>query len=206
MDLRQIFLGLQGKMIGTLDAHRLATANKVAKGMASELQWRAMLTNYLPERYIIYDCQYSPLLFDEDGTRYVPAESVYAVFEVKAHIDAGNLFYAGEKAASVRRLRRTSAAPLQTKAASADSGRGSDSRYPLESTPRPGFSGRVRADEAGYAHGPRVYTQRPRFRHGVFTEAPAHGPHEQARDRAGLLLRSLAEPAPCYGHGSGCGL
>jgi len=58
---------------------------------------------------IIYDRQYSPLLFDEDGIKHVPAESVYAVFEVKAHIDAGNLAYAGEKAASVRRLRRTSA-------------------------------------------------------------------------------------------------
>src|SRR5258706_7212715 len=129
MDLRDIFLGLQGKMIGTLHAHRLATKNKVAKGAANELQWREMLAKYLRERYsvtegfvldcagkisdqldiIIYDRQYSPLLFDEDGTRYVPAESVYAVFEVKAHIDAGNLAYAGKKAASVRRLRRTSA-------------------------------------------------------------------------------------------------
>src|SRR5258706_11874105 len=129
MDLRDIFLGLQGKMIGTLHAHRLATKNKVAKGAANELQWRELLAKYLPVRYsvtegfvldctgkisdqldiIIYDRQYSPLLFDEDGTRYVPAESVYAVFEVKAHIDAGNLAYAGKKAASVRRLRRTSA-------------------------------------------------------------------------------------------------
>lgn len=129
MNLRDIFLGLQRKMTGTLEAHRMASDNKVAKGTASELQWRAMLANYLPERYcvtegfvvdyrgsisdqldiIICDRQYSPLLFDEDGTRYVPAESVYAVFEVKAHIDAGNLAYAGAKAASVRRLKRTSA-------------------------------------------------------------------------------------------------
>lgn len=129
MDLRQIFIALQNKMAATLEAHRLVSGNTVAKGTASELQWRAMLGQYLPERYcvtegfvldsqgsisdqldiIVYDRHFSPLLFDEDGMRYVPAESVYAIFEVKAHIDAGNLVYAGEKAASVRRLQRTSA-------------------------------------------------------------------------------------------------
>lgn len=118
MHLRDIFLGLQGKMVGTLDAHRMATDNKVAKGAASELQWREMLAKYLPERYsvtegfvldcagkisdqldiIIYDRQYSPLLFDEDGTRYVPAESAYAVFEVKAHIDAAAAHQRGDPA------------------------------------------------------------------------------------------------------------
>src|SRR5439155_4520747 len=39
---------------------------------------------------------------------YVPAEAVYAVFECKPKIDKGYLEYAAEKAASVRRLRRTS--------------------------------------------------------------------------------------------------
>jgi hypothetical protein len=34
---------------------------------------------------------------------------VYAVFEVKPQIDAANIAYAGAKAASVRKLRRTSA-------------------------------------------------------------------------------------------------
>jgi len=128
MDLRGIFLGLQGKMISTLEAHRAALDNKVVKGTASELQWLAMLSKYLPERYcvtsgfvldsrgiisgqidvIIYDRHYCPLLFDEDGARHVPAESVYAVLEVKTLLNSEAVLYAGEKVASVRRLRRTS--------------------------------------------------------------------------------------------------
>jgi hypothetical protein len=39
--------------------------------------------------------------------RYVPAEAVYAVFEVKQRIDDNRLKAASAKAASVRRLRRT---------------------------------------------------------------------------------------------------
>ena len=46
---------------------------------------------------------------DERATRVVSnLSSVYAVFEVKQHLDKGHLEYAGAKAASVRRLRRTS--------------------------------------------------------------------------------------------------
>ena len=51
----------------------------------------------------------TPLLFKDGPATYVPAESVYAVFEVKPTLDAGHVEYAGEKAGSVRRLRRTSA-------------------------------------------------------------------------------------------------
>ena len=39
----------------------------------------------------------------------MPAESVYAVFEVKQNLDKEHIEYAGKKAASVRKLRRTSA-------------------------------------------------------------------------------------------------
>ena len=40
---------------------------------------------------------------------HVPAESVYAVFEVKQDLSLENIRYAGDKIASVRRLHRTSA-------------------------------------------------------------------------------------------------
>ena len=70
---------------------------------AQPQNWLEMLNTYLPERYkadsafvmdhrgrlseqidvVIYDRQYSPLLFKQDGVLYVPAESVYAVFDVK---------------------------------------------------------------------------------------------------------------------------
>jgi hypothetical protein len=58
---------------------------------------------------VIYDRQYTPLLYNQSGQRFVPAESVYAVLEAKQTFDKGNLEYAGRKAASVRNLKRTSA-------------------------------------------------------------------------------------------------
>jgi hypothetical protein len=39
----------------------------------------------------------------------VPAESVYAIFEVKQELDLGNIRYSGDKVATVRKLKRTSA-------------------------------------------------------------------------------------------------
>jgi hypothetical protein len=88
-----------------------------------------MLAKYLPKRYrvckghvvdsrggisdqidlIIHDAHYCPLFLDEEGTCYVPAESVYAVFEAKQELTAAYVKAAGAKAASVRRLFRTSA-------------------------------------------------------------------------------------------------
>ena len=98
-----------------------------AKGNASEENWRELLRSYLPVRYaveggfvidadgmesqqmdlIIFDRQYSPVLFESGGILYVPAESVYGVFEVKQALNKQHVKYAAEKVASVRRLRRT---------------------------------------------------------------------------------------------------
>jgi hypothetical protein len=98
-----------------------------AKGAASEQAWLAMFNAYLPQRYradsafvidcdgelsdqidiVIYDRQYSPLLFHQDGVLYVPAESVYAVFDVKQQLGRWVMLQAASKAASVRKLKRT---------------------------------------------------------------------------------------------------
>jgi hypothetical protein len=130
IDLHKVFLGLQEQMITTLAANREIIQHPTAKGTATELHWLTMLRNYLPSRYatdsafvldcegqiseqidvVIYDRQYSPFLFNQDGARYIPSESVYAVFEVRQELNANNVVYAGEKAASVRGLQRTSAA------------------------------------------------------------------------------------------------
>lgn len=129
IDLRGVFLELQKEMIASLSATRQVVRHSGAKGSSTELQWQTMLTNYLPERYfvdnafvldcegnlseqidvVIYDRQYSPFLFNQNFIKYVPAESVYAALEIKQEIDLGAVKYAGEKVASVRRLRRTSA-------------------------------------------------------------------------------------------------
>jgi hypothetical protein len=128
IELRTIFLNLQKQMIAKLTTNRESIIHPGTKGNASEFSWIDMLNSYLPKRYraasafvldadgkisdqidiVIFDCQYSPLLFNQDGTLYVPAESVYAVIEVKQGLSRESIKYAGAKAASVRRLRRTS--------------------------------------------------------------------------------------------------
>jgi hypothetical protein len=97
-------------------------------GDVNEKHFIEVLRKYLPNRYavdsaividsngatsdqidiIIYDPQYTPTLLDQHDHRYIPAESVYAVFEVKPTINKGYLEYAAEKAESVRVLERTS--------------------------------------------------------------------------------------------------
>lgn len=112
-----------------MGASQAALTHPGAKGEASETNWIEMLQKHLPHRYradrafvidsngkssdqidvVIYDRQYTPLLYNQDGQMFVPAESVYAVFEVKQNLDKAHIEYAGIKAASVRRLHRTSA-------------------------------------------------------------------------------------------------
>ena len=112
---------------------RIAAANIIthpsAKGDVAEVAWRELLSKYLPDRYkvscgfvvsadsqrshqidaIVYDNTYTPLFFGEHGLSCVPAEAVYAVFEIKQEVNARHIRYASEQATSVRDLRRTSA-------------------------------------------------------------------------------------------------
>ena len=57
---------------------------------------------------VVYDRQYSPFILTFQGQKIIPAESVYAVFEAKQTANATLVDYAQKKAASVRRLTRTS--------------------------------------------------------------------------------------------------
>lgn len=107
---------------------RRSLGHPTDKGDASEAVWIDLLKTYLPYRYavskghvvdstgafsdqidvVIYDRQYSPLVFSFRGSLYMPAESVYAVFEAKQDATAETVGYAQKKAASVRALLRTS--------------------------------------------------------------------------------------------------
>ncbi len=127
--LTEILDGLQARLEGGLRGSRLAVTHPGARGEASEDDWLRVLKDHLPRRYqadrafvidsqgscseqidvVIYDRQYSPFLFNQANQRYVPAESVYAVLEVKQDLTREHVVYAGNKAASVRRLHRTSA-------------------------------------------------------------------------------------------------
>lgn len=129
VSLRELFLRQQAVMIAQLQASRSTLPHPGTKGDATELHWIEMLAKHLPRRYcvrkaqvmdhtgtlseamdiVIYDAQYSPLLLEDGPACYVPAESVYAVAEVRQELDKGNIEYAGGKAASVRALKRTSA-------------------------------------------------------------------------------------------------
>jgi hypothetical protein len=127
--LTEILAGLQARLEGELRGNRAAVTHPGARGEASEDDWLHILKDHLPHRYqadrafvidangacsdqidiVVYDRQYSPFLYNQVNQRYVPAESVYGVLEVKQDLSRDHLLYAGEKAASVRRLHRTSA-------------------------------------------------------------------------------------------------
>lgn len=98
------------------------------RGEVNEQFFIDVLRKYLPGRYtvhkaaildsegqvsdsidvVVHDRQYTPTLLDSESHRYIPAEAVYAIFECKPKIDKDYLEYAARKAASVRRLKRTS--------------------------------------------------------------------------------------------------
>lgn len=127
-NLATILSSLHTDIQGKLDLARSSFAHPGVKGDASEAVWLTLLQTYLPKRYqaetahvvdsegkfsdqidvVVFDRQYSPFIFDFQGQKVIPAESVYAVFEAKQTIDAGLIAYAQAKVASVRALSRTS--------------------------------------------------------------------------------------------------
>lgn len=127
IDLRELFHGLQQQMLISLKLNREFIGHPGSKGDATEQHWIEFLRAYLPDRYkvdkaividstgnvseqmdvVIYDAIYTPFIFKQDGFMYIPAESVYAVFEVKQDVK-GNIEYAAQKIESVRKLKRTS--------------------------------------------------------------------------------------------------
>ena len=128
-DLTRGFLSKQEHMLTGLGLAPNFTTHPTTKGDANEAQWVTVLDRFLPGRYgvgpifaidsrggqsdqidlAIYDRQYSPLFFEQGDVQFVPAESVYAVFEVKPEMSKANLEYAAAKVESVRSLFRTSA-------------------------------------------------------------------------------------------------
>lgn len=129
VNIAQLFESFQEQMKNKLTTNRVFIQHPGSKGEASETAWITWLSDYLPKRYsvgsafiidsnnniseqidiVIYDNQYSPFVFNQDGAKYIPAESVYAIFEVKQEMDKFNIEYAKKKAKSVRSLSRTSA-------------------------------------------------------------------------------------------------
>jgi proteasome lid subunit RPN8/RPN11 len=127
IDLKGLFSGLQKQMLDSINVDREYIGHPGSKGDATEHRWIEFLRTYLPDRYkvdkaividstgnvseqmdvVVYDATYTPFIFKQDGFMYIPAESVYAVFEVKQDVK-GNIKYAAKKVESVRKLKRTS--------------------------------------------------------------------------------------------------
>ena len=127
MALKKLFNGLQDEMSAMLKLSKYMS-HPVDKGDNSEYCWIDWMRRYLPKRYsvdkatiidskgkesdqidaIIYDRQYSYLAFNQNGRLYLPAESVYAVFEIKQTLNKQHIEYAARKVESVRVLHRTS--------------------------------------------------------------------------------------------------
>lgn len=128
IELKKLFEGLQKQMEAQLSTDREFITHPGSKGDALENTWIEWLRKYLPNRYsvekaividsdgntsdqidiVIYDNWFTPFIFTQNGFHYIPAEGVYAVFEVKPEITKRNIEYAGAKIASVRKLKRTS--------------------------------------------------------------------------------------------------
>ena len=126
--MREAFIDVQAELALKLKRAAQSIAHAGTQGGVTEDHWIEVLRAYLPKRYevaagfvidsrgvrsqqidlIVYDRHFTPTLLDQQQHRYVPAEAVYAVIEAKPHLDKNYLEYAGEKAASVRRLHRTS--------------------------------------------------------------------------------------------------
>lgn len=128
--LREAFIDVQSELEHKLRRASRSIAHPGTQGAVNEDHWIETLRSYLPGRYqvatgiiidslgarsdqidvVVFDNHFTPTLLDQQKHRYIPAEAVYAVFESKPHIDKAYLGYAAEKAASVRRMKRTSIA------------------------------------------------------------------------------------------------
>jgi len=111
LDLGELFHRAQREMLAQLHVGGLIEHGPTA-GAATERHWIALFERYLPKRYrasSAFVIDYSPLLFPQVSAVHVPAESVYAVFEVKQNVTRDMVRDAAAKVASVRALHRTSA-------------------------------------------------------------------------------------------------
>lgn len=127
--LIDIMNGLQARLEGDLRGNRAAVTQPGVRGEASEDDWLRVFKDHLPHRYqadrafvidshgdcndqidiVIYDRQYSSFLYNQANQRYIPAENVYGVLEVRQDLSRDHVLCTGQRAVSVRQLHRTSA-------------------------------------------------------------------------------------------------
>jgi len=126
--LRSAFSAEQEVLAVQLKLSSTSITHDGVMGEVNEQHFIQVLRKHLPKRYavdhgividsngatsdqidiIIFDHQYTPTLLDQQAHRFIPAEAVYCVLEVKPSINKSYLEYAAKKAESVRLLDRTS--------------------------------------------------------------------------------------------------
>lgn len=129
INIENLFSALDEEMHQKLSSKIDEIYHPTAKGTETELNWIGLLRNYLPVRYsidsgfvvdhegniseqidiIIYDRHFTPFIFRGENVVYIPAEGIYAVFEVRPKLSKANYDYAVKKLNSVKGLKRTSA-------------------------------------------------------------------------------------------------
>ncbi len=132
VDIKELFKLKQTQMLASFGLND-GFEHAPTKGDATEEEWRKWFNENFPKRYcaekafvidcegncsdqmdiVIYDTHFSPKIFENNGQKYIPAESVYAVFEVKQDLSKEQLIYCKNKINSVKSLIRTSA-PINT--------------------------------------------------------------------------------------------
>ncbi|MGW6278433.1 DUF6602 domain-containing protein [Kribbella sp. NPDC055071] len=129
-DLHRAFINKQVALKASFLAIRDVTSHGPTQGDVSEGDWTGLIRDFLPTRYevgpifavdhhggmsdqidvAVYDKHYSPQWFGgANNVRFVPVESVYAVFEIKPELNAAYVQAAIQKVTTVRNLDRTSA-------------------------------------------------------------------------------------------------
>ncbi len=126
--LNRSFVAAQKVLKKQLDLSTTSITHNGIMGSVNEKYFIDILRAFLPHRYqvssaiildsdgntseqidvVVYDSQYTPTLLAQQDHKFVPAEAVYAVFEVKPTINKTYLEYTAKKAASVRKLKRYS--------------------------------------------------------------------------------------------------
>lgn len=126
--LQHAFAQVQSNLAAAMQLAKQSISHTGVMGSVNEEHWIELLRSYLPNRYqvdtgividsrgnrseqidaVVFDRHFTPTLLDQKSHRYIPAEAVYAVFECKPTISKDYLEYAQDKAASVRRMHRTS--------------------------------------------------------------------------------------------------
>lgn len=128
--LKEAFVQVQANLSAAIKLASHSISHGGVMGSVNEEHWLELFRQYLPNRYdvatgividshgnrseqidlVVFDRHFTPTLLTQKNHRYIPAEAVYGVFECKPVIDKAYLTYAQDKAASVRRMHRTSVA------------------------------------------------------------------------------------------------